>query len=74
MKNKTHQESVSILNPSEHRTSQVSREQRIQYFQKAWREGSLKINSSHLAQQLIDFERFIEPALPDSQKHHDAKN
>ena len=64
MKNKTQEEFLSISNRSKHLANAHKSEQRIEYFRKAWQEGSLTVNTPRLAQRIIDFETNVEQALP----------
>ncbi len=44
--------------------SRKDREKRIQFLRKAWQDRSLTIDSSQLAEKIINFEREIESVLP----------
>ena len=64
MKNKTQEEFLSISDRPKHAVNAQNSDQRIEYFRKAWQEGSLTVNTPRLAQRIIDFETNVEQALP----------
>ena len=45
-------------------TPKKTSEQKIQFYRKAWQEGSLEVDTTRLAQKIMDFEQQVENAFP----------